>query len=72
MSVLTRPQGVPERVWSLVGGLSALGGTTDRATLDRVNEWLASTKANPAALRYVREGASDLERALAAQERDAR
>ena len=43
----------------------------DRPTLDRVNEWLATTQANPAALRYVREGASDLERALAAQERDA-
>jgi aminopeptidase N len=40
-------------------------------TLDRVNAWLQSSTANPAALRYVREGASDLERALAAQERDA-
>jgi hypothetical protein len=36
MSVLTRPQGVPERVWSLVGGLAALGGKSDRATLDRL------------------------------------
>ena len=41
-------------------------------TLDRVNSWLASATANPAALRYVREGASDLGRALAAQARDAR
>jgi aminopeptidase N len=41
-------------------------------TLDRVNAWLAGSDANPAALRYVREGASDLERALAAQARDAR
>lgn len=40
-------------------------------TLDRVNAWLASSGANPAAQRYVREGASDLERALAAQARDA-
>jgi aminopeptidase N len=40
-------------------------------TLDRVNAWLASSEANPAAQRYVREGASDLERALAAQARDA-
>jgi aminopeptidase N len=40
-------------------------------TLDRVNAWLASSTANPAAQRYVREGASDLERALAAQARDA-
>ena len=40
-------------------------------TLDRVNSWLSSSNANPAAIRYVREGASDLERALAAQTRDA-
>jgi aminopeptidase N len=43
----------------------------NQVTLDRVQEWLSSTTANPAALRYVREGASDLERALAAQARDA-
>ncbi len=42
-----------------------------RSTLDRVQEWLATTTATPAAVRYVREGAADLERALAAQERDA-
>ena len=42
-----------------------------QATLDRVNGWLARSTANPAAQRYVREGASDLERALAAQARDA-
>jgi len=36
-------------------------------TLDRVRECLASTEANPAAKRYVGEGAADLERALAAQ-----
>jgi hypothetical protein len=36
MSVLSRPQGVPERVWSLVGGLSALGGQSDRDSLDRL------------------------------------
>ena len=40
--------------------------------LDRVNAWLGSTDANPAAMRYVRGGAADLERALAAQEKDAR
>ena len=40
-------------------------------TLERVTSWLDSTTANPAAVRYVREGASDLERALAAQARDA-
>jgi len=38
--------------------------------LDRVHGWLATTTANPAAVRYVREGAADLERALAAQVRD--
>ncbi len=42
-----------------------------RETLDRTRAWLASTSANPAALRYVKEGAADLERALAAQARDA-
>jgi hypothetical protein len=36
MSVLSNPQGVPERVWSLVGGISALGGSTDRESLDRL------------------------------------
>jgi len=40
-------------------------------TLERVRGWLAQTSANPAAVRYVREGAADLERALAAQEQDA-
>jgi len=34
MSVLARPQGLPDRVWSLVAGLSALGGRTDRATFE--------------------------------------
>ncbi|QLQ11103.1 MAG: aminopeptidase N [Nocardioidaceae bacterium] len=42
-----------------------------QATLDRVDAWLASTQANPAALRYVREGRADLARALAAQAKDA-
>ncbi|WP_148574287.1 aminopeptidase N [Nocardioides caldifontis] len=42
-----------------------------RETLERVQGWLRTANANPAALRYVREGAADLERALAAQERDA-
>lgn len=36
MSVLGSPQGVPERVWSLVGGLAAIGGTSSRETLDRL------------------------------------
>lgn len=34
MSVLARPQGIPERVWSLVAGLNALGGRADRATFE--------------------------------------
>lgn len=34
MSILARPQGLPERVWSLVAGLSAIGGRVDRATFD--------------------------------------
>ncbi|HET7358069.1 MAG TPA: aminopeptidase N [Nocardioidaceae bacterium] len=40
-------------------------------TLHTVHAWLASTNANPAAQRYVREGCADLERALAAQAKDA-
>jgi aminopeptidase N len=39
--------------------------------LDRVDAWLESTEANPAAQRYVREGRADVARALAAQARDA-
>ena len=34
MSVLSNPQGTPERVWSLIAGLSALGGTAPRETYD--------------------------------------
>ncbi|HET6626737.1 MAG TPA: aminopeptidase N [Nocardioidaceae bacterium] len=40
-------------------------------TLDTVNAWLESSNANPAAKRYVREGCADIERALAAQAKDA-
>ena len=40
-------------------------------TLDTVNAWLTSSSANPAAKRYVREGCADIERALAAQAKDA-
>lgn len=36
MSVLSRPQGTPDRVWSLVAGLTALGGEADRETFDRL------------------------------------
>lgn len=39
--------------------------------LDRVDAWLESSEANPAAKRYVREGRADVARALAAQARDA-
>ncbi|MBD8607672.1 aminopeptidase N [Aeromicrobium sp. CFBP 8757] len=38
-----------------------------QATLDKVDAWLASTSANPAAKRYVSEGRDDLARALRAQ-----
>ena len=34
MTLLSSPQGTPERVWSLVAGLAALGGTSSRATYD--------------------------------------
>jgi aminopeptidase N len=40
-------------------------------TLDTVDAWLASSDANPAAKRYVREGRADIARALAAQAKDA-
>ncbi len=40
-------------------------------TLDAVDAWLESAEVNPAARRYVAEGRSDLERALAAQRLDA-
>ena len=39
--------------------------------LDRVDAWLASSTANPAAKRYVHEGRDDVARALAAQAKDA-
>ena len=41
-------------------------------TIDRIDQWLASTTANPGARRYVAEGRADMARALAAQARDAR
>ena len=44
---------------------------TGQAALDRVDEWLATSTANPAAKRYVREGRADIVRALAAQAADA-
>jgi len=34
MTLLSSPQGTPERVWSLVAGLSALGGTLQRDTYE--------------------------------------
>lgn len=34
MSVLSSPQGTPERVWSLVAGLAALGGECERQVFD--------------------------------------
>jgi aminopeptidase N len=40
--------------------------------LDRVDAWLESSPANPAAKRYVREGRADVARALKAQARDRR
>ncbi len=39
--------------------------------LDKVDAWLESSPANPAAKRFVREGRADVARALAAQARDA-
>ena len=42
-----------------------------RELLDRVSAWLQDSPANPAAKRYVHEGAADVERYLAGQEKDA-
>jgi aminopeptidase N len=44
---------------------------TGQATLDRVDAWLATSSANPAAKRYVSEARADVVRALAAQRADA-
>ena len=41
-------------------------------TVARLDAWIESSGANPVAKRYVREGRSDMVRALAAQQRDAR
>ena len=40
--------------------------------LERLDAWLESSAANPAAKRYVREGRDDVARALRAQDKDAR
>jgi aminopeptidase N len=40
-------------------------------TLARLDAWLETSEANPAAKRYVREGRADMARALAAQRKDA-
>ena len=42
-----------------------------RELLDRVGTWLQDSPANPAAKRYVHEGAADVERYLAGQAKDA-
>jgi aminopeptidase N len=42
-----------------------------QALLDRVDSWLQTSPANPAAKRYVREGRDDVARALRAQAKDA-
>jgi aminopeptidase N len=39
--------------------------------LERVDAWLATSEADPAAKRYVAEGRADVARYLAAQQRDA-
>ncbi len=68
-----------ETVWENRGTHSAStlleylfpGPLASPATLDRIDQWLESSPANPAAKRYVREGRSDMSRALAAQDKDA-
>jgi len=43
----------------------------NETTLEAVDSWLSTTKANPAARRLVSEGRDDVARAIAAQQRDA-
>lgn len=70
---------VAETLWEAKGtqrASTALEGLFPRPLaspelLARVQEWLRTTSANPAAQRYVREGAADVERYLAAQAFDA-
>ncbi|WP_345263920.1 aminopeptidase N [Nocardioides nanhaiensis] len=65
--------------WELLGahkGAVALNSIFPRtlatpATLEAVDTWLETAQANAGALRYVREGADDLRRSLAAQACDA-
>lgn len=59
-----------QRASTVLVGMFPLPLVSD-ATLARVDEWLATSSANPAAKRYVAEGRSDMARALAAQARDA-
>ena len=42
-----------------------------QALLDRLDQWLEESPANPAAKRYVRENRDDIARALRAQAKDA-
>jgi aminopeptidase N len=42
-----------------------------QALLDRLDQWLEESPANPAAKRYVRENRDDIARALRAQDTDA-
>jgi aminopeptidase N len=44
---------------------------TSQETFDKVDHWLATSEANPAAKRYVSEVRADIARALAAQAADA-
>jgi aminopeptidase N len=70
--------GVAETIWEDKGTQRAstaleymfLMPLVSDSTVERIRGWLESSSANPAAKRYVREGLADMERALAAQERD--
>jgi aminopeptidase N len=68
-----------ETLWEHLGthkAATALNGLFPRvlaspALLERVDTWLETANANPAALRYVHEGRADIARYLAAQAKDA-
>ncbi len=76
---LDRFLSVADTIWEARGvhqAATVLGSLFPRvlatqATLDKVDQWLATTTANPAARRLVMEGRDDVARALAAQAHDA-
>jgi aminopeptidase N len=68
-STIWETKGVQRATTALVGLFPSV--LVNCEVTAKIDAWLKSTAANPAAKRYVSEGRSDLERALLAQARDA-